>query len=124
MRVVLLIEDNGLVRRGIAAFLSRHRYLAVEARDAHEAAARIAEVVPDLILTDIGLPAVSGVQLLPLLRLWVPGAPVVALTGLPHMAEDAGFDAVLVKPLDPDKLLATLSRFIAAAQGGGDVGIH
>jgi CheY-like chemotaxis protein len=79
----------------------------------------------DLVLTDLDLPAMSGLELLAALRRAVPGLPVVLVTADPRHAcprpegGAGGPDAVLAKPFLPGDLLATLTRLIPAGLGRG-----
>jgi CheY-like chemotaxis protein len=75
---------------------------------------------PDLILADIGMPAVTGLELAQVLRgqTRFDATRLIALTGYADeehrlLCEKAGFDAVLVKPVDP----SVLTRWLVAAQG-------
>jgi CheY-like chemotaxis protein len=72
----------------------------------------------DLVLTDLHLPAMSGLELLSALRQMVPGLPVVLVTGDPRdawtpSADGCRPDAVLVKPVLADDLINTLSAVIS-----------
>lgn len=115
-RRILVVDDNLDSADSIAPLLrlSGHRtFLAHNGLEAVEAAARLR---PDVVLLDIGLPTISGIEACRRIRshAWSKGMVVVALTGWGQehdrrRTREAGFDAHLVKPVDYDDLLQLLS---------------
>jgi DNA-binding NarL/FixJ family response regulator len=120
---VAIIEDQREIRDGLRALIEgtggytcRAAYRSVE-----EALEQIAEQPPDVILVDIGLPGMSGIEGIPLLRGRCPAARVVVLT---IYADDdriftalcAGACGYLLKKTAPARLLESLQE---AANGGG-----
>ena len=67
---VLLVDDHGIVRRGISSYLARHKHLLIvgEAADGLEAVAKAKELLPDVVLVDIDLPQMSGLAVTEVLR--------------------------------------------------------
>ena len=115
-RRVLIVEDNDDARDMLRSMLSLWGHEVEEARDAEEALARLAERRPDMALVDIGLPRRDGYELARDIRSSNEGRDVflVAVTGYGQpedhgRAMDAGFDAHLVKPVDPDRLAALIA---------------
>jgi CheY-like chemotaxis protein len=115
-RRVLIVEDNDDARDMLRSMLSLWGHEVEEARDAEEALARLAQWRPDLALVDIGLPRRDGYELARDIRSSNEGRDVflVAVTGYGQpedhgRAMDAGFDAHLVKPVDPDRLAALIA---------------
>ena len=115
-RRILVVDDNLDSADSIATLLrlSGHRtFLAHDGLEAVQAAARLR---PDVVLLDIGLPKISGIEACRRIRshAWGKGMVVVALTGWGQehdrrSTREAGFDAHLVKPVDYDDLLQLLS---------------
>jgi DNA-binding NarL/FixJ family response regulator len=78
---VLLVDDHPLTREGLAALLSGHGFDVVgQAGDGHEALDLARGLQPDVILLDISMPELSGLEALPRLRAEAPKCEVVVLT--------------------------------------------
>ena len=113
--VILLVEDDDMVREYAGAALRRHGYRVIEAADAPDAVARFGESAarPDLLLTDIVLPGMNGRALAETLRRRARCLKVLFTTGY---AEDAVFNRrgdgehgdLLEKPFTPEALLSTV----------------
>jgi CheY-like chemotaxis protein len=118
---VLVVEDNALNLKLVRDVLGHAGYRVLEAGDAERGIEIARDEAPDLILMDIQLPGIDGVEALGRLRgdAATAGIPVVALTAL-AMKEDrerflgAGFDGYLEKPLSvpalPDQVAALIER--------------
>jgi signal transduction histidine kinase/AmiR/NasT family two-component response regulator len=114
---VLVIEDNPIARKMTRLALEAERYVVHEAADGAEAIAAVQAAVPDLILQDIKLPDINGVDLVGRLRA-LPGGdtvPIIAITGFRSELEHArsamaGFNEILFKPVEP----SVLARIVRA----------
>lgn len=117
---VLVVDDHTLVRRGLIALLSGDARIAVvaEAGDANEAQRSAAVHQPDVVLLDIHMPGVSGIDAVPGIRQAAPAARVLMLT----ISEDAqdlaaalrnGARGYLLKTMDSDMLVAAILRTVA-----------
>ena len=91
-----------------------------DARDGETALAWLSRCAPDIITVDVGLPGISGLELVQLLRqrASTQNVPIVAITGWAsakdvERAKNAGCDVVLTKPCPPNTLLAEVQRLIA-----------
>ena len=117
---ILVVEDNALNLKLVRDVLGHAGYRVIEAGDAERGIALAREQVPDLILMDIQLPGIDGVEALRRLRAddATTAIPVVALTAL-AMNEDrerfaaAGFDGYLEKPLSVPSLAGQVAALIA-----------
>src|SRR5260221_8022156 len=94
-------------------------YAVVEAADAREALAAAGNTLPDLILQDLILPDMDGLELLRRLRALPGGAelPILALSGFLSRLEEAhtdrdGFTALLVKPIEPSRLIDAIRVYL------------
>ena len=114
--VILVVDDNPTNLKLASALLRAEGHTVVPATDAEEAEALLAERVPDLILMDIALPGMDGLELTrrikadPRLR----HVPVIALTafamkGDDDRAREAGCDGYITKPIDT-RAMPTLVR--------------
>jgi DNA-binding NarL/FixJ family response regulator len=79
---VLVVDDQQLIRESIAALMSIQDGLSVvgTAADGHEAVERAVELQPDVVLMDVRMPGMDGVEAAAMLRHRVPGSRVVMLT--------------------------------------------
>jgi CheY-like chemotaxis protein len=109
-RRVLLVEDDVTTRMAIARWLEP-RYSVTIARDGREGLERAEQVRPDVILTDVWMPAMNGIEMVRAIRarLQPPAVPVVFLTGqsAPESVVEgfsSGAVTYLVKPVDLELL--------------------
>jgi len=126
-RHLLIVDDEPTVRVMFTVLLQGAGYDPVAAGSAEKALARLHEGPVDLVLTDLGMPGVGGVELIERLRRLRPTLPVIAMTGgdepLHDEARAAGADEVLRKPVAAGLLLTTIeacldrvhTRFIKTA---------
>ncbi|HEX6765520.1 MAG TPA: ATP-binding protein, partial [Polyangiaceae bacterium] len=113
---IVLVEDQEDSREMLRALLELRGHSVIEAADGSEAIQVIRRERPDVALVDIGLPVVSGYEVARAVRSSSEGDQVymIALTGYGSQsdvraAEDAGFDAHLTKPAEPDRLFRLLA---------------
>ena len=111
---ILLIEDNADARDALRALLELDGYEVATAAEGQEGLDLARATDPDVALIDIGLPALDGYEVARRMRPAGQRRPVlVALTGYSQpedrrRAGEAGFDAHLVKPVDPTDLSRVL----------------
>jgi two-component system KDP operon response regulator KdpE len=109
---VLVVEDDKAVRNMIALTLETHDYHHIEAVSGSEAISLSLSYKPDLMILDLGLPDIDGVEVIRKTRTWsmVPIIVVSARTDDRDKitALDAGADDYLTKPFSVDELLARL----------------
>jgi len=123
--LILVVEDNEKNLKLVRDVLIQSGFRISEARTAEDALDRVAETAPDLILMDIGLPGMSGVEAVRKLKSDPATAsiPVCALTAF-AMEEDrercmeAGFDGYLVKPITVTELPDQVRALIGADDDG------
>ena len=94
------------------------RYRFLEASDGKEALAAMRELSPDLIVLDVMLPGLSGIDVLEAMRAddELSGTPVVVITAWSHAeveAWTAGADRFVSKPFDPDELSGAVEELLA-----------
>jgi CheY-like chemotaxis protein len=120
-RRILLVEDDPDAALFATHILTRRGGFEVtHTSDPVVALALAAEQSWDLVVTDLDLPNMSGLELLAALRQLLPGLPVVLCTAerrdeWPTSADGCGPDAILAKPLQADDLPDTLSAVISKA---------
>ncbi len=109
---ILSIDDDALMRRSLAFSLEKAGYRVSTASSAEDALAQVALDAPDLILLDIGLPGMDGLEALRQLQQRV-SAPVIFVTARRRELEqvlglELGADDYVTKPFDTDVLLARI----------------
>ncbi len=116
---LLIVEDDARLLEAIAACLEIENYEVMTARNGGDALLRIAETIPDLIVSDIMMPRGDGFSLVKNLRLnpRTDLIPVVFLTAKDGRANRlngirAGVDAYLTKPFEPEELVATIKNIL------------
>src|SRR5262245_18514340 len=112
---LLLVDDDARVRATLGDALAEAGYAVRQASSAVEALKLIDAERPDVVLSDVRMPAMDGLELLKLLRQRVREADVVLMTAFDDMptvvtAMREGAAEFLVKPVDLDNLLAVLRR--------------
>jgi len=117
-RLLVVDDDPGLLR-AVAETLRAEGYEVTAARRGAEALVRIAESVPDLIVSDIRMPGMDGYELVRNLRASARTKliPIVFLTAKDETADRiegfrSGVDAYLTKPFEPDELVAVVAGIL------------
>jgi two-component system nitrate/nitrite response regulator NarL len=115
---VLLIDDHALVRKGIGELLqSRGAQVVASVGSGEEGVRRALELRPDIILLDVKMPGVNGIETVARLRAAGVAAPVVMLTMSREDAElgaalRAGAQGYLLKDMEPEELLPALEAVL------------
>jgi CheY-like chemotaxis protein len=119
---VLLVDDDADARDLLGIVLQEHGAEVSGAASADQAVEAFRRSGPDVVVSDIGLPDADGYELIRRLRaldvMAARSAVAVALTGWARSedrdaAMEAGFQSHVVKPVDPEELVALLARLIA-----------
>jgi PAS domain S-box-containing protein len=112
---ILVVEDNPATRKTLRLSLESEGHVVVEAADARTAIAMVAEQTPDLVLQDLCLPDLDGIDLVHRLRAQprLADVPILCITGFLTRFDEAratqgGFTGLLVKPIDPIELATTV----------------
>ncbi len=123
MARLLIIDDDPNILRSVTEILKGEGHEVREAGDGKSALELIADGSPDLILSDMYMPEMDGIELLIRLKADHPGTPMVAMSGGGYMAKEEllrnasmlGAVAVLEKPFTIEQLLDVVNR---ALEGG------
>src|SRR5712691_10955445 len=116
---ILVVEDNPTTCKMLRLALATEGYAVVEAADARAALAAAERTLPDLVLQDLILPDMDGLELLRRLRA-LPGGtelPILALSGFLSRLQEAptdehGFTAQFVKPIEPSRLVDAIRTYL------------
>jgi len=121
---VLVVDDEPQILRALAINLRARHYEVYTAADGASALATAASHPPDLVILDLGLPDIDGIEVIRGLRGWST-VPIVILSGRSDSVDkvealDAGADDYLTKPFGVDELLARM-RAVSRRATPGDV---
>jgi len=118
-RSVLVVEDHPVNQRLLGFLLESAGFTVHAAADAHDALRLLETVVPDLILMDIQLPGINGLDLARLIRAdaRLQQVPIIAVTayamkGDEEKARAAGCNGYIPKPIDVDSFIPKLMGFL------------
>lgn len=113
---ILLVDDDALMRRGLAFNLEQAGYTVTSAAAAEEALSTLTRITPDLVLLDIGLPGMGGLDALRHIKEDL-GVPVIFLTARRRELDEIvglelGADDYITKPFNVDVLLARVKAVL------------
>ena len=113
---ILIVEDEQSISNFMSAILTANGYETMVVRSGEEALTMISSHCPDLIVLDLGLPGMDGMEVLKSVRKW-SNLPVVVVSARQHendkvAALDCGADDYLVKPFGTSELLARIRTAI------------
>ena len=109
---ILVVEDDASVRNLISTTLKAHDYRLITAATGESAVMEAASHNPDILLLDLGLPDIDGVEVIRRIRSW-SNAPIIVISARSEDSDkidalDAGADDYLTKPFSVDELLARM----------------
>jgi len=118
-KTILHMEDNDLNRKIVRDLLARTSYRLIEANDGETGVALALQELPDLILMDVQMPKVSGLEATRRLRANPKTAniPIIAVTSFAMSGDDlkakeAGAIAYVAKPYSPRQLMSLIRQFL------------
>ena len=122
--VILVVEDDRPIRSLIVTALKTHDYKYLAAENGASAILEASSHNPDIVLLDLGLPDMEGVEVIKKIRTW-SNMPIIVISARSEDMDkvdalDAGADDYLTKPFSVEELLARLrvtERRLAAGQG-------
>ena len=124
--LLLVVEDDASVRNLITTTLKAHDYRYLTAENGSAAILEATSHNPDIILLDLGLPDIDGIEIIQKIRTW-SNVPIIVISARSEDTDkidalDAGADDYLTKPFSVEELLARLrvtQRRLAMMQSGG-----
>jgi two-component system, OmpR family, response regulator len=111
---VLLVEDDDDNRELMAEVLTSSGFEVVSASSGQDGLKQLSEHSIDVVVTDVGMPGMGGLEMARAAKAIAPQVPVVIVTGWAEREDIARargreVDAVLIKPVDPDALTQAVS---------------
>ena len=124
MRTVLVVDDEPQIVRALRINLRVRQYDVYAAANGTEALQQASRHPPDVVILDLGLPDLDGVEVIEGLRGWTK-APIIVLSGRADAIDkvealDAGADDYVTKPFSMEELLARMRAVERRAIGDGD----
>ena len=124
--LILVVEDDAPVRNLITTTLKAHDYKFITAQNGNNAIMEASSHNPDIVLLDLGLPDIDGVEVIERIRTW-SDMPIIVISARSEDKDkidalDAGADDYLTKPFSVEELLARLrvtQRRLAANRNEG-----
>ena len=118
---VLIIEDDTRIANWVKVYFERAGFSAEVAHDGESGLALARNLTPDLVILDLRLPRLDGVEMCRILR-WESEVPIIMLTAREAHAEriiglDSGADDYIVKPFDPQELIARAEAVLRRVKG-------
>jgi len=118
--LILLVEDEEAIGNFITAVLSSNQYNLIRTGSGKEAVSMAASHSPDMILLDLGLPDMDGIEVLRTIRSW-SSLPIIVVSARGHerdkvQALDLGADDYITKPFGTSELLARIRTGIRHSQ--------
>jgi two-component system KDP operon response regulator KdpE len=120
---VLVVDDEPQIVRALRINLSARGYKVITAHDGTAALKAVAETKPDVVVLDLGLPDLDGIEVIAGLRGWTT-VPIIVLSARGDSADkvgalDAGADDYVTKPFGMDELLARLRAAVRRSAVSG-----
>lgn len=112
---ILVVDDDDALRESIVSILESEGYVLDVAKSGFEAEIKLRNKIYNLVLLDIKLPDITGIELLAKINQFTPRTKKIVLTGFPDTetaikSVNEKADAYLVKPFDPDTLLEIIAE--------------
>ena len=110
--MILVVEDDAPVRNLITTTLKAHEYKFITAQNGKNAIMEASSHNPDIVLLDLGLPDIDGIEVIERIRTW-SDMPIIVISARSEDKDkidalDAGADDYLTKPFSVEELLARL----------------
>jgi len=115
---ILVVDDDESTRECIAELLSSQGYEVSTAEDGFAALLQLAKAPPDVVISDLNMPNMSGFELLPVVRRVLPHTLLIAMSGAYEgetVPEGVTADAFVAKGQHPGRLLSTTADLIRAS---------
>ncbi len=119
---ILIVEDESGISNFISAILKSNNYSVIKTEKGQEAISMVASHCPDLILLDLGLPDIDGIEVLKNIRQWT-STPIIIVSARGNEREkvemlDLGADDYITKPFGTSELLARIRTAVRHNQKG------
>ncbi len=119
---ILVVDDNKKFLAMLSEYLNDNGFVVEISDNGNEALKKFADFIPDIVITDIVMPDIDGIELLLQLRKTNPDVKVIVMSGgnrghadaYLHMADKLGANAILNKPFELEELMQAIKNLQAA----------
>ena len=124
--VVMFVEDENDIREALSSAIEDEFAKLISARDGEDGLKKFKKYKPDVVVTDISMPIMDGLEMTKAIKAISRDTPVIILSAFSEKerllkAIDVGVDKYLIKPIDPDELMQTLHNVAKERFAVGDV---
>lgn len=120
MKRVLVVEDNTIMRKLIVNLFNEENIESREASNGLEGIQLVKKIHFDLVITDIIMPKMEGIEFISRLKKSHPGMKIIAISGAKpyylYMAKKLGTDGIFTKPLNRNSFLKHVKKLISTAE--------
>ncbi len=118
MAKILVVDDAAFMRMRASKLLTDNGYEVIEAENGLDAVEKYKAERPDLVIMDITMPVMDGIEAVKAIKSYDPDAIIIMCSALGQQAMvinavRAGAKDFIVKPFQPDRILATVKKFLA-----------
>ena len=121
---ILIVDDDSATRRMLRRTLERAGHTVSESEDGNSALRALQSAAADVVITDVIMPGMEGIETIQTLRKRYPTVKIIAMSGGGHIgpddylsvAEAFGAARIFKKPFDTDDLLAAIEEVLGRAQ--------
>jgi CheY-like chemotaxis protein len=122
MATILLVDDEPAMRSVLRRVLERCGHEVTEAAGGYEAVKALSAAAYDLVITDVKMPGMGGLEVLRQVSELQPGVPAIAISGAADDFDAPRGVAVLMKPFPMDTFVSAVERALGEGDGGGEHG--
>jgi DNA-binding response OmpR family regulator len=124
--VVMFVEDETDIREALSSAIEDEFAKLILARDGEDGVKKFKKFKPDIVITDISMPIMDGLEMTKAIKEISKETPVIILSAFSEKerllkAIDVGVDKYLIKPIDPDELMDTLRHVAQEKFSIGDI---
>lgn len=117
MAKILVVEDDPMIRKTIEFKLNKSGYETEVAEDGQQGLEMVDDQVYDLLITDVMMPYITGLELVEKVKKKLPNLPILLLSAVGHedmvlKAFDLGADDYMKKPFSPNELLIRVKKLL------------
>jgi DNA-binding response OmpR family regulator len=111
---ILIVDDDETILHMLKRFFIREGFQVFVARDGIEAKERLRVENPAIVLTDLKMPSLSGIELIQYIQKNTKGTAIVVMTAYPEEWSGSEVEACFVKPFDIDEMFSAIQRIVGA----------
>jgi DNA-binding response OmpR family regulator len=111
---ILIVDDDETLLHLLKRSFLREGFEVVVAKDGVEAMERLKAESPDIVLTDLNMPSLSGFKLIQFIRKNLKDAAIIVMTAYPEKWNGSAVEAFFLKPFDIEEMFSAIQRIVEA----------